>query len=120
MPESKKSGLSENSLGAIAYITVVPALFFLAVAPYNKNANVRFHAWQSTALFVVTFVLCLVLSFFPMLNTYHMSLLVYLGIYILVWLLWILASIWCAFTALNGKRTKIPVIGAWAEQKSKQ
>ena len=69
MPDPKNSGLSDNSLGAIAYITVVPAIFFLAIAPYNKRAYVRFHAWQSVVLSVMGFILCLVLVLFPVLNT---------------------------------------------------
>jgi uncharacterized membrane protein len=117
MPDSNKSGLTDNSIGAIAYITVVPALFFLAIAPYNKRAYVRFHAWQSVVVSVVAFILWLVLSFFPALNTYFESL-VYLGLYLLVFIVWVLVSIWCAISALNGKRFKLPVIGAWAAKQS--
>jgi uncharacterized membrane protein len=117
MPEPKISGLSDNSLGAIAYITVIPALFFLAIPPYNKRAFVRFHAWQSTVLSALTFILYLVLGLFPMLNTYVQSL-VYLGLYLLVLIVWALVSLWCAIGALNGKRVKLPAIGAWSEQQS--
>ena len=117
MPDPKNHGLSDNSLGAIAYITVVPALFFLAIPPYNKRAYVRFHAWQSVVLSVLGFILYLILSFFPMLNTYLESL-AYLGLYLLVLLVWSLVSLWCAIQALNGKRFKLPFIGAWAEQQS--
>jgi uncharacterized membrane protein len=116
MPVSKNHGLSENSLGAIAYITVVPAIFFLAVSPYNKKAYVRFHAWQSTVFFALTFILCFALSY---LNTYHESIAYfYLGLYVLVSLVWFLVSLWCAIQALNGKSVKLPVIGAWAEKQS--
>ena len=117
MPDSKKSSLTDNSLGAIAYITVVPAIFFLAIPPYNKSVSVRFHAWQSVLLSVLAFILCVVLSFFPMLNTYLESV-AYLGLYILVWLVWTLISIWCAIESLNGKRAKLPLLGAWAEKQS--
>ncbi len=44
------SGLSDNAAGAIAYITIIPAIIFLIVEPYNKNSFVRFHAWQSIFL----------------------------------------------------------------------
>ena len=47
MPNPKKSGLSDNSIGALAYVTPAPAFFFLAVRRYNKRPYVRFHAWQS-------------------------------------------------------------------------
>ncbi len=117
--EQKKSGFSENSLGAIAYITVVPAIFFLAIPPYNKSANVRFHAWQSIILFALLFILCIGLSFIPMVNTYLESI-VYLSLYSLVCFLWILVSVWCAITTLFGKRIKLPLLGAWADRQSKQ
>jgi|CZKF01.1.fsa_nt_gi uncharacterized membrane protein len=117
MPDPKKSGLSDNSLGAIAYLTVLPAIFLLAVPPYSKKASVRFHAWQSIVLFVMAFTLCFVLSFFPVLNTFLESL-VYLGLYVLISIVWILVSILYAFSALNGKRVKLPFFGAWAEQQS--
>jgi uncharacterized membrane protein len=118
MPEPNKSGFSDNSLGAIAYITVVPALFFLAISPYNKSAYVRFHAWQSTVLSAIAFVICLVLSFFPVLNSYFEPI-IYLGLYLLILIVWALVSIWCAIEALNGKPRKLPVIGIWAERQSK-
>src|ERR1039458_7748522 len=94
MPEPNKSSFTDNSLGAIAYLTVVPAIFFLAISPYNKSAYVRFHAWQSTVLSAVTFILFLVLSLFPALNTYLESV-AFLGLYLLVLIVWALISIWC-------------------------
>jgi uncharacterized membrane protein len=119
MPKPNKSGFTDNSLGAIAYITVVPAVFFLAISPYNKSAYVRFHAWQSTVFSAVTFILFLVLSLFPVLNTYLESI-AFMGLYLLVLILWALVSIWCAIKALNGKLFKLPVIGPWAERQSKK
>ena len=119
MPDTKQSGLSENSIGAVAYITVVPAIFFLAISPYNKSAYVRYHAWQSTTLSAVAFILCLVLSLIPALHTYF-EFIALLSLYAVILLAWILVSIWCAVFALNGKRTKLPLLGAWAEQQSKK
>jgi uncharacterized membrane protein len=126
MPDQKKSGFSDNSLGAIAYLTIVPALFFLAISPYNKSAYVRFHAWQSTMLSVVAFILSFVLSFIPALSTYYGALVTYLGsliilgLFVLVWIVWVLVSLLCAIKALNGTRIKLPILGAWAEQQSKK
>lgn len=47
VPSPSKSGLSDNSIGAIAYLSPLPAFFFLAIRRYNKRPYVRFHAWQS-------------------------------------------------------------------------
>jgi uncharacterized membrane protein len=117
MPEQNKIGISDNALGAFAYFTVVPAIFFLAIPPYNKSAYVRFHAWQSTVLSALAFMITVVLSFFPEFNTSLVSV-VYLGLYMLIWLLWALISLWCAMCALHGKRFKLPGLGAWAERQS--
>ena len=116
MPDPKHAGVSDNFLGAIAYFTVVPALFFLAIAPYNKIAYVRYHAWQSTVFSAVAFIISLALSFFPAYT-------VFLGFFVLgvssvVWLIWAFISLWCAFNALNGKRFKLPFIGTWAEKQA--
>ena len=46
-PQAAQSGLSDNAAGALAYVTIIPAIVFLLVEPYNKNSFVRFHAWQS-------------------------------------------------------------------------
>jgi uncharacterized membrane protein len=116
MPDPKQAGLSDNSLGAVAYITVVPALFFLAIAPYNKSAVVRFHAWQSIILFVMTFIVSAVLSFFPM-PTLLVGV-VFLGLSSLVRFIWLLVSLLCAIRALNGKRLMLPLIGDWAEKQA--
>ena len=39
------SGLSDTAAGALAYVTIIPAIIFLLVEPYNKNSFVRFHSW---------------------------------------------------------------------------
>lgn len=31
-----QSGLSDNAAGALAYVTIIPAIIFLIVEPYNK------------------------------------------------------------------------------------
>ena len=41
-----QSGLSDNAAGALAYVTIIPAIIFLVMEPYNKNRFIRFHSWQ--------------------------------------------------------------------------
>ncbi len=117
MSDQKQSGLSENSLGAVAYITFVPAIFFLAVAPYNRNSYVRFHAWQSILLTAVAFIISFALSLL-LGSTSLPGFLVSLGLNGLLMILWFLVWLWCAIGALNGKRVKLPLIGAWCEQQA--
>ncbi len=112
MPESTPSGLSDNGAGALAYITVIPAILFLVMPPYNQSPYVRFHAWQSVFLNVVGVALYIVLAILgriPLLGllVIPVMLVVVLGLFIL-WLVVVLK-------AVNGQRFKIPIIGALAE-----
>jgi uncharacterized membrane protein len=70
MPEPNQSGLSDNAAGAIAYITIVPAIVFLVLEPYNKSAFIRFHAWQSIFFSIVAFVVYVALKMFFMVGLF--------------------------------------------------
>jgi uncharacterized membrane protein len=48
--EGKVGALPVNIAGAIAYLTFIPAIVFLARSPYNKNRFVRFHSVQCLLL----------------------------------------------------------------------
>ena len=39
-------GMPDNVVGMLCYITIVPAIIFLVMEPYNKSRFVRFHAFQ--------------------------------------------------------------------------
>ena len=49
-------GLSDNSAAAIAYITIIPAIIFLVMEPYNRKPFVRFHAMQCIGLHILWLV----------------------------------------------------------------
>ena len=36
-------GLADNVAGLLAYLTIIPAIIFLVIEPFNKNRFVRFH-----------------------------------------------------------------------------
>jgi uncharacterized membrane protein len=115
LTETTQSGLSDNGAGAIAYITFLPAIAFLALPPYNKSSFVRFHAWQSiflTVAWVALFVILAILARIPVfgLIIFPIMLLIDLGMFVL----WIMAVI----KALNGLRFKLPIIGALAESQA--
>ena len=40
-------GLEDNVAGALAYVTIIPAIVFLVLEPYNRKRFIRFHAFQS-------------------------------------------------------------------------
>jgi uncharacterized membrane protein len=114
------AGLSENAAAAIAYITIIPAIIFLVLEPYNKMPLVRFHSWQSIGLGVAAFLIQTVITimeiavhFVPgiilLFSLIHLA--VGLGIF-LVWLFVILK-------ASKGEWYKLPVIGEFAEKQAR-
>jgi uncharacterized membrane protein len=120
MSNPKEPGLSDNSIGALAYFTPVPAIFFLAIRRYNKRPYVRFHAWQSLVfsafVFIFSYILNFVLSFTTFLGPY-----IFLGLrwlFLLILVAVFLVWLWCVVNALNGKRCKLPIIGDWADEQA--
>jgi uncharacterized membrane protein len=119
-PVAASSGLSENAAGAIAYLTIIPAIIFLVIEPYNRIPFVRFHSWQSIGLCVAALVLQVVVSileimvhFIPgivlLFSLIHLT--IGLGLFI-VWLLVILK-------ASKGEWYKLPLIGDFAEKQAR-
>jgi len=51
------SGLTDNVAATLAYITLIPAILFLMLEPYNRRPFVRFHAWQCIFLCVASMVI---------------------------------------------------------------
>jgi uncharacterized membrane protein len=117
MSEPKQSGLSDNAVGAIAYITFLPAVAFLILVPYKKSPYVRFHAWQSVYLNFLTLVVSYALG-------YVLQWCGAPGVFLAVPITWLIAIFWllvwafCAVSALNGKRFKLPILGALAERQA--
>jgi uncharacterized membrane protein len=119
MPEPNQSGLSDNAAGAIAYITIVPAIVFLVLEPYNKSAFIRFHAWQSIFFSIVAFVVYVALKMFFMVGLFFASFLIGM-LSLLIWLAFFLVWILCVIQAVNGKCFKLPILGALAEKQAGQ
>jgi uncharacterized membrane protein len=111
--------LSDHAAGAIAYLTFVPAIFFLVRETYKRNSFVRYHAWQSILLFVGAFGVSIVLGFLLI-----FALLFSPCLHLVAWraieLFWIAVWIACVVNAAMGKRFKLPVIGELAEQQARK
>jgi uncharacterized membrane protein len=105
-----QGGLSDTAAGTIAYVTIIPAIIFLAMEPYNRSSFVRFHSWQSIFLGVAAFAVHLILAVIPIIGW---LLMVPVGLGFLV--LWILVI----FKASKGERYKLPFIGNYAEQQAR-
>lgn len=103
------SGLSDNTAGAIAYLTFIPAILFLVMEPYNRSAFVRFHAFQCIFLTIAAVIVQIVLGFIPVVG-WVLAPIVGL-LFLVVWIITILK-------ASKGERYKLPWIGDLAEQQS--
>lgn len=106
----QQGGLSETAAGAIAYITIIPAIIFLAMEPYARSSFVRFHSWQSIFLGVAAIAVHLILAIIPILG-WILMFPVGLG-FLILWLVTIVR-------ASKGERFKIPFIGNLAEQQAR-
>jgi uncharacterized membrane protein len=104
-----ESGLSDNAAGALAYITIIPAILFLVLEPYNKRPFVRFHAFQCIGLAVCAFALGVVMII-PILGWI-------VGIVgdLMLFVCWIM----CIVKASKGERWKVPIIGNYVENLAK-
>ena len=109
-------GLTDNMAGALAYVTIIPAIVFLVLEPYSKKRFIRFHSFQCIFFAVAWTVLWIALR-------------IIVQIPILGWatvLLWPLVSlagliIWIILVmkAYQGQTFKLPVIGDMAEKQAK-
>ncbi len=121
MPEqlpsaTNQSGLSENAAGGLAYITVIPAIIFLIVAPYNKNSYIRFHSWQCIFMAIAWFVIDVAIGIFGRMLVFFrvISFALYPLIALAMLILWLMVLI----KAFNGERFKLPIIGDLAEKQA--
>jgi uncharacterized membrane protein len=107
-PPAAGAGLSDNTACALAYLTFIPAIIFLVLAPYNQKPVIRFHAIQELGLTLIGVCLHLILVI-PILGW-----LVYVvgGIALLV--VWVL----CILKASQGSVFKLPLIGNFAAEQS--
>jgi len=107
---AQQGGLSETAAGAIAYLTIIPAIIFLAMEPYNRSSFVRFHSWQSIFFGVSVAVIHTILAIIPIIG-WLLLVPVSLG-FLILWIVVIMK-------ASKGERFKIPFIGNFAEQQAR-
>lgn len=110
-----RSGLSDNGIGAMAYITFVPAMFFLMLPRYKHRSYVRFHAWQSILLDLAAFTVSIVLTLLAE-PALHRGAYYLLSAARISWGLWFGLWIATSLCALTGRRFHLPLIGRMAER----
>jgi uncharacterized membrane protein len=119
-PMAASTGLSDNVAAALSYITIIPAIIFLVLEPYNKVPLIRFHSWQSIFLFIGAVVLQFAVSmlhimvhFIPL--VWLLFALIHFVIGIGLFILWLIAIL----KASKGEWYKIPFIGDYAEKQAR-
>ena len=106
--EASSTSLDPNLAGLLCYLLgLITGIVFLIIE--KENRFVRFHAYQSLAVFGALFVVSLVAGVIPVVGTLISILLAPVGL-----ILWILLMV----KAYQGERYKIPLAGDWAEQQS--
>lgn len=109
-----QGGLADNVAGALAYVTIIPAIIFLVIEPFKNIRFVRFHSLQclffAGTVFVIEIglmILSFVLAFVQ--GGFLVSLLFPLfGLVVFVaWIIMVLK-------AYQGNEFKLPLIGDMA------
>ena len=112
---TQTGGLADNIAGMLAYVTIIPAIIFLVVEPYNKNRFIRFHAFQCIFFCLAWIVLGIalnILAAIPVLG--WMTLLVWPLIGLAGLIIWVVLLL----KANQGLMFKLPVIGDLAEKQA--
>ena len=108
--------MASNVAGALAYLTIIPAIIFLVAEPYNKDRFVRFHSFQCLFLAAASFVVFFGLGIFSMIPVLGwivgILLIPLLGLAIFGLVLFTM------YKAYNNEKFMLPVIGNLAEQQA--
>ena len=118
--QGKVGALPETIAGALAYCTIIPAIVFLVLDPYNRSRFVRFHSIQCLLVWLAGVVIGaalkfvgLVLLIIPFLG--HLLALLISGLVglaaVVIWLVLVVK-------ALQGEMFKLPVLGDFAEKQA--
>jgi uncharacterized membrane protein len=115
-PAAGSGGLTSNVAGALAYVTIIPAIIFLVMEPYNKDKFIKFNAFQCLFLAGTAFAAyigLLILNILPIVGT-----ILYILCIPLVGLTVFVLAVISAIKAYNNQKFMIPVIGKLAEQQA--
>jgi uncharacterized membrane protein len=116
---SERVGLfGENVAGALAYITFIPAIVFLALDPYRKSQFVRFHSAQCLLLWITALLIVIVLKLaglvlfaIPVAGPLF-GVLIYILSGLAVFMIWLVLFV----KALQGESFMLPVLGSLADR----
>jgi uncharacterized membrane protein len=107
-PSPAAGGLTDNVASMLAYITVIPALVFLLMEPYNRNRFIRFHAFQSIFVWIAIAIIhwLFTILWFLWFIWWFLEIAVFVLLLVLI------------LKAYQGQKWKLPVIGDIAEKQA--
>ncbi len=111
-------GIPDHLAGALAYVTIIPAIIFLSIEPFKTNRFIRFHSFQSLFFCVAVVVISAVLRVFSLMLTLipffgrFISLLIWMILPVACFIIWAVLLI----KAFQGEMFKLPMVGDWAER----
>jgi len=103
---------NDRWIGALAYLTFLPALVFIFLKQFQQRKFVRFHAFQSILFWAAVIVFVLLGLLASMFGWLFGWLLTGTLIGLALFFTWLLLSI----KALQGERFELPFLGPFAEQ----
>lgn len=119
MVPAAAAGLTENAAGALCYLGgLLTGIIFLALAPYNQNPRIKFHAFQSIFFNLVWIVGWFALIPLGMLLPYSLSGFLSTVSFLIsssALLLWIFLM-WRAY---QGQPFSLPLIGVIAQRQAR-
>ena len=109
------SAMADNVAGCLCYVLgFITGIIFLVLAPYNRNRNIRFHAFQSIFLSVAFIALRIIAGILIGMAGLFSFFFVYSLISLAGFILWI----YMLLMTYQGKKIVLPVIGPIAEQQA--
>jgi uncharacterized membrane protein len=114
--------MAPNVAGALAYVLgLITGILFLVLEPYNRNREVRFHAFQSIFFNVAMIIIYIVLMIFGGVLGAVIPVVGHLLIGLLSMLLWLGSVVlWVVLIVktYGGSKIVLPVIGPFAEKQA--
>lgn len=107
--------MADNVAGMLAYITIIPAIVFLVMEPYNKSRFIRFHSFQNIFFHVAWIAVWIALTIVGMLPVLGWaSFLIWPIVGLAGFIIWLVMLL----KAYQGQMFKLPVIGDMAEKQA--
>jgi uncharacterized membrane protein len=107
--------LADNVVGALAYVTIIPAIIFLVLEPFNRRRFVRFHAFQSLFFALAWFALSIGMNIVVHIPIFGwLTLLLWPIIGLAGFLIWVVLVL----KAYQGQMFRLPILGDLAEKQA--